>query len=45
MKYSCYQEFSVIQPLVCLLSFWLRNVSLVFGNSFLDGIVFVFHLA
>ena len=32
--------------LVCLLSFWLRNTSLVnVGNPISDGIVFVFHLA
>ena len=32
--------------LVCLLGFWLRNMSLVkVGNPIPDGIVFVFHLA
>ena len=32
--------------LVCLLGFWLRNMSLVkVGNLISDGIVFVFHLA
>ena len=32
--------------LVCLMNFWLRNAPLVkVGNPFLDGIVFVFHLA
>ena len=32
--------------LVCLLGFWLRNMSLVkVGNPISDGIVFVFHLA
>ena len=46
MKFSCYQEFSVIHGLVCLLGFWFRNTSLVkVGNPISDGIVFVFHLA
>ena len=41
MKYSCYQESSVIHR-----CFWLRNASLVkFGNPISNGIVFVFHLA
>ena len=44
MKYSCYQQSSVIH--VCLLNFWLRNALLVkVGNPISDDIVFVFHLA
>ena len=43
MKYSCYQECSLIHGLVCLLGFWLRNASLVKAdNPISDGIVFVF---
>ena len=52
MKYSCYQESSVITSVILLFmaglftGFWLRNASLVkFGNSISEGIVFVFQLA
>ena len=49
MKYSCYQESSVIHGWFVYWVFWLRNSSLVnyrkYGNSISDGIVFVFHLA
>ena len=46
MKYRCYQESSVIHGLFVYWVFgWeMRRLS-KFGNSFLDGIVFVFHLA
>ena len=46
MKYSCYQESSVIHGWFVYWVFgWeMRRLS-KFGNSFLDGIVFVFHLA
>ena len=38
MKFSCYQESSVISWLVCLKGFWLRNTSLVkVGNPFSTG--------
>ena len=44
MKYSCYQECSLIHGL--FIGFWLRNASLVkAANPISDGIVFVFHLA
>ena len=43
MKYSCYQESSVIHGWFV---YWLRNAPLVkVGNPVSDGIVFVFHLA
>ena len=46
MKYSCYRESSVIHGWFVYWVFgWeMRRLS-KFGNSFLDGIVFVFHLA
>ena len=46
MKYSCYQESSVIHGWFVYWVFgWeMRRLS-KFGSSFLDGIVFVFHLA
>ena len=46
MKYSCYQESSVIHGWFVYLVFgWeMRRLS-KFGNSISDGIVFVFHLA
>ena len=46
MKYSCYQESSVIHGWFVYWVFgWeMRRLS-KFGDSFLDGIVFVFHLA
>ena len=46
MKFTCYQEVLCYSWLVCLLGFWLRNMSLVkVGNTISDGIVFSFHLA
>ena len=46
MKYSCYQETSVIHDIHLLLNFWLRNAPLLkVGNPISDGIVFVFRLA
>ena len=46
MKYSCYQESSVIHGWFVYWVFGseMRRLS-KFSNSFLDGIVFVFHLA
>ena len=42
VKYSCYQESSVIHGWFGLLGFCLRNASLVevIGNPITDGIVF-----
>ena len=46
MKYTCYQESSVIHGQFVYCFFWLRDPSLVkVRNPILDGIVFVFHLA
>ena len=46
MKYSCYQESSVIHGWFVYLVFWLRDASLVkVGNPISDGIIFVLHLA
>ena len=46
MKYSCYQECSLIHGWFVFLCFSLRNASLVKAdNPISDGIVFVFHLA
>ena len=46
MKYSCYQESSVIHGWFVYWVFgWEMRRLLKFGNSLLDGIVFVFHLA
>ena len=47
MKFSCYQESSVIQGYFFFIRvFFFRNTSLVeVGNPISDGIVFVFHLA
>ena len=46
MKYSCFQECSLIYGLFFYWVFWLRNASLVKAdNPISDGIVFVFHLA
>ena len=43
MKYSCYQESSVIHGWFV---YWLRNAPLVkVGNPVSDGIVFVFDLS
>ena len=46
MKYSCYQESSVIHGWFVYWVFdWEMRRLWKFGNSFLDVIVFVFHLA
>ena len=46
MKYSCFQECSLIYGWLVYWVFWLRNASLVKAdNPISDGIVFVFHLA
>ena len=46
MRYSCYQESSVIHGwfVYCVFGWEMRCLS-KFGNSISDGIVFVFHLA